>query len=147
MSFFTYEVLSWVSKQGKKGTWRKEIYPEYKANRKERYAEQTEKEEQEFQEFLAEFQVTMNTLKYKGHLTLKYAGVEADDIAALICQNRENLGIDNIWMISSDKDWDLLIDEHKNIFHETVTTKFYGVVVAILYEWRTVYIHSSHNET
>lgn len=102
--------------------YRKSIDPEYKANRKERYKEQTEKEEQEFQEFLAEFQVTMNTLKYKGYLTLKYAGVEADDIAALICQNRENLGIDNIWMISSDKDWDLLIDEHISRF-STVTRK------------------------
>ena len=102
--------------------YRKEIYSEYKANRKERYAEQTEKEEREFQEFLAEFQVTMNTLKYKGHLTLKYAGVEADDIAALICQNRENLGIQNIWMISSDRDWDLLIDEHISRF-STVTRK------------------------
>ena len=35
--------------------------------------------------FLAEFSDTMTNLKSKGYLTLKYAGVEADDIAALIC--------------------------------------------------------------
>ena len=69
--------------------YRKEIYPEYKANRKERYAEQTPEEAKEFEMFLAEFSTTMTNLKSKGYLTLKYAGVEADDIAALICQNRE----------------------------------------------------------
>lgn len=102
--------------------YRKEIYPEYKANRKERYAEQTPEEEAEFLEFLQEFGTTMNTLKYKGYLTLKYQGVEADDIAALICQNREELGLDEIWLISSDKDWDLLVDEKVSRF-STVTRK------------------------
>lgn len=102
--------------------YRKEIYPEYKANRKERYAEQTPEEEQEFLNFLAEFQATMDTLKSKGYLTLKYAGVEADDIAALICQNREELGLDEIWLISSDKDWDLLVDPKISRF-STVTRK------------------------
>ena len=102
--------------------YRKEIYPEYKANRKERYAEQTPEEEAEFLEFLAEFQLTMNTLKEKGYLTLKYQGVEADDIAAYICSQREDLGIDEIWLISSDKDWDLLVDEKVSRF-STVTRK------------------------
>ena len=102
--------------------YRKEIYPEYKANRKERYAEQTPEEEAEFLEFLQEFGTTMNTLKYKGYLTLKYQGVEADDIAALICQNREELGLEEIWMISSDRDWDLLVGENISRF-STVTRK------------------------
>jgi 5'-3' exonuclease len=102
--------------------YRKSIDPEYKANRKERYAEQTPAEAKEFEMFLAEFSTTMSTLKRKGYLTLKYAGVEADDIAALICQNRENLGVDEIWMISSDKDWDLLVDEKISRF-STVTRK------------------------
>jgi len=102
--------------------YRKEVYPEYKANRKERYAEQTPEEEAEFLEFLQEFGTTMNTLKYKGYLTLKYQGVEADDIAALICQNRENLGLEEIWMISSDRDWDLLVGENISRF-STVTRK------------------------
>ena len=38
--------------------YRKSIDPQYKANRKERYAEQTPEEEQEFLDFLAEFQLT-----------------------------------------------------------------------------------------
>ena len=96
--------------------YRKEIYPEYKANRKERYAEQTPEEEAEFLEFLAEFQLTMNTLKEKGYLTLKYQGVEADDIAAYIVQNREQYNIDHIWLISTDRDWDLLISPNVSRF-------------------------------
>ena len=36
--------------------YRKSIDPEYKANRKERYADQTEEERQEFMNFLGEFQ-------------------------------------------------------------------------------------------
>tara|TARA_R100001460_G_scaffold86308_1_gene127776 strand:- start:135 stop:944 length:810 start_codon:yes stop_codon:yes gene_type:complete len=102
--------------------YRKEIYPEYKANRKERYAEQTPEEEQEFLEFLQEFSLTMKQLKSKGYLTLKYKGVEADDIASVIVQNRENLGLDEIWLISSDKDWDLLINDKVSRF-STVTRK------------------------
>lgn len=102
--------------------YRKELYPEYKANRKERYAEQTEEEAKEFEMFLAEFSTTMSALKRKGYLTLKYQGVEADDIAALICQNREELGVENIWLISSDRDWDLLVDENISRF-STVTRK------------------------
>jgi len=102
--------------------YRKEIYPEYKANRKERYAEQTEKEAKEFEMFLAEFSTTLKTLSRKGYLTLKYAGVEADDIAALITQNREHLGLDEIWMVSSDRDWDLLVDGNISRF-STVTRK------------------------
>ena len=76
--------------------YRKELYPEYKANRKERFAEQTKEEEELFIEFMTELEHTMKTLREKENiLTLKYRGVEADDIAAYICQNREKLGLDH----------------------------------------------------
>ena len=102
--------------------YRKEIYPEYKANRKERYAEQTPEEEQEFLEFLQEFSLTMKQLKSKGYLTLKYRCVAADASASVIVQNRENRGLDEIWLISSDKDWDLLINDKVSRF-STVSRK------------------------
>jgi 5'-3' exonuclease len=101
---------------------RKELYPLYKANRKERYADQTPEEAAEFEQFMAEFANTLKMLEKSGHLTLRYHGVEADDIAALICSKREHLGLENIWLISSDKDWDLLIDENISRF-STVTRK------------------------
>lgn len=103
--------------------YRKELYPEYKANRKERFAEQTKEEEELFLEFISELEFTMKTLREKENiLTLKYKGVEADDIAAFLCENRENMGLENIWLISSDKDWDLLVDENISRF-STVTRK------------------------
>ena len=99
-------------------TWRKEIYPEYKANRKERYAEQTAAEAKEFEMFMAEFANSLTLLKEK-HPVFHFKGVEADDIAAFITHNVE---FDECWLISSDKDWDLLITDKVSRF-STVTRK------------------------
>ena len=102
--------------------YRKNIDPEYKANRKERYKDQTEEERLEFEQFMAEFQKTFELCGEKGYLTIRYNGVEADDIAAVISLAREELGIDSIWLVSSDKDWDLLVNESISRF-STVTRK------------------------
>ena len=102
--------------------YRKAIDPEYKANRKERYADQTEEEKKEFLNFLGEFQKCIDLCNEKGYLTMKYKGVEADDIAAVICLARDELGLEDIWLVSSDKDWDLLVDENISRF-STVTRK------------------------
>ena len=86
---------------------RKKIYPEYKANRKERFADQTEQEAKEFEMFMAEFSDTLTLIKKK-YPVFHFRGVEADDIAAYITQSAE---YDDCWLISSDKDWDLLISD------------------------------------
>ena len=99
-------------------TYRKNIHPEYKANRKERYAEQTEQEAKEFEMFMAEFQDTLTLLKQK-YPVFHFRGVEADDIAAYITLNFD---FDDCWLISSDKDWDLLINDKVSRF-STVTRK------------------------
>ena len=88
-------------------SYRKEIFPEYKANRKERFADQTEQEAKEFEMFMAEFQDTLTLIKEK-HPVFHFRGVEADDIAAYITQS---IDYDECWLISSDKDWDLLISD------------------------------------
>ena len=103
-------------------TYRKNIYPDYKANRKDRYADQTEAEKQEFEQFLAEFANAFKRLQDKGHLIEKHKGLEADDLAAWIVGKRKEFGIDEIWLISSDKDWDLLISDDVSRF-STVTRK------------------------
>ena len=46
--------------------YRKSIDPMYKANRKERYADQTEEERLEFEQFLGEFQKTIDLCNEKG---------------------------------------------------------------------------------
>ncbi len=99
-------------------SYRKDIYPEYKANRKERYADQTAQEEKEFEMFMAEFQDTLTLIKEK-YPVFHFKGVEADDIAAYITKE---INYDECWLISSDKDWDLLINDKVSRF-STVTRK------------------------
>lgn len=96
--------------------FRKELFPEYKANREEMRANQTEQEKQDFIDFLEEFNHSLDLCHAEGFLILRYHKVEADDIAAFVVKNRESYGIDKIWLISSDKDWDLLVDEHTSRF-------------------------------
>jgi len=102
-------------------SYRKAIFPEYKANRKEKYAEQTPQEEKEFEMFMAEFSNTLTLLKEK-HTVLQFKGVEADDIAAYISMNLDEFNFDESWMVSSDRDWDLLINDRVSRF-STVTRK------------------------
>ena len=99
-------------------SYRKEIFPEYKANRKEKYADQTEQEAKEFEMFMAEFTNTLTLLREK-YPVFQFRGVEADDIAAYIVKKFD---YDECWLISSDKDWDLLISDKVSRF-STVTRK------------------------
>ena len=93
--------------------YRKGIYPEYKLDRKERYARQTQEEKDTFVRFYEEMRATLNLLSEK-YIVLQYEGVEADDIAAYLVQNLE--GAAHVWLISSDRDWDLLIDHNVSRF-------------------------------
>lgn len=93
-------------------SYRKLLLPEYKENRKEKQALQTPEEAQKFQDFFKEY---MNTLDYYKSNTnvpvLRYQGVEADDIGAYIVKRRKALGIKRIVLVSTDRDWDLLVSE------------------------------------
>lgn len=93
-------------------SYRKAIYPEYKQNRKDKYANQTEQEKEEFEQFFAEVQQILSMYEEEGKFpVLRFQGVEADDIAAYIVSKRKRYDLDQIWLVSSDKDWDLLIDK------------------------------------
>jgi 5'-3' exonuclease len=84
-------------------SYREDIFPEYKANRKELREKQTEKEEQDFKEFLDEFNKTFDLLE-ESFYTFRFKGVEADDIAAYLTKLLLK-EYNHIWLISSDKDW------------------------------------------
>ena len=103
-------------------TYRKRLAADYKGNRTEKYAQQTEQEKAEFAQFMGEFSNAFTQLKSRGHLTIKQKGLEADDLAAWIVGKKEEFGIGEIWLISSDKDWDLLIQKDVSRF-STVTRK------------------------
>mgnify|MGYP003133421367 FL=1 len=102
--------------------YRKNLFPEYKANRKEKYKDQTDSEKKEFEVFMAEFANAFKRIEDKGHLVIRQGGLEADDLAAWIVGKKEEFGIGDIWLISSDKDWDLLIKDGVSRF-STVTRK------------------------
>jgi len=91
-------------------SYRKALYPEYKQNRKDKYADQTEAEKEAFEAFFAEVQGILSQYESENKYPVaRFQGVEADDIAAYIVSKRKKLNLSQIWLISSDKDWDLLV--------------------------------------
>ena len=91
-------------------TYRKALYPEYKQNRKDKQAEQTDAENAAFELFFEDFLATLEHIKTNtNYPVIKFQGVEADDIAAYIVSKKKTLPFEEIWLVSSDKDWDLLI--------------------------------------
>jgi DNA polymerase-1 len=110
-----------VAADMKGSSYRREIYPDYKANRKVTADAQTEAEKAQSQQFFAEYEKALEAADKK-FLLLRYPGVEADDIAAYIVTKRYLYGYDSIWLISSDRDWDLLVKDDVSRF-STVTRK------------------------
>ena len=91
-------------------SYRKEILPEYKQNRKDKYATQTDAEKQAFIDFFEEYEETLELLAEE-YQVLRFKGVEADDLAAHLVKRKKDYGLEDIWLISSDRDWDLLIQD------------------------------------
>jgi 5'-3' exonuclease len=91
----------------KKGSdYRKAIHPGYKGARKELYANQSEKEKEEAQQFFDDYEEAIGVVAAH-YPVARYQGVEADDLAAAaVCEAK----YDHMWLISSDKDWDLLVN-------------------------------------
>lgn len=96
--------------------YRAGIYPEYKKSRKDLRDNQTEEEKRSFEEFLQDWQTAFELCSTIGQ-SIKYPGVEADDIAAYIVQVAHiRKAFDHIWLLSTDRDWDLLVDEKVSRF-------------------------------
>jgi len=96
-------------------SYRKEILPEYKQNRKDKYATQTDAEKQAFIDFFEEYEETLELLA-EDYQVLRFKGVEADDLAAHLVKRKIDYGLEEMWLISSDRDWDLLIQDGVNRF-------------------------------
>jgi 5'-3' exonuclease len=93
-------------------SYRKEIYPEYKQNRKDKFAEQTDAERAAFELFFEDYQASLDYIRETtDYPVIQFKQTEADDIVAYITSVYHTRPIDHIWMISSDKDWDLLISD------------------------------------
>jgi 5'-3' exonuclease len=97
-----------------KSSYRRAIFPEYKGNREAKYATQTEEEKQEFAEFLNSYEDALKLAEIRFPL-LRFQGVEADDIIAVVAKELP-AKFDKLWIISTDKDFDQLINEKVNRF-------------------------------
>lgn len=93
-------------------SYRKAIYPDYKQNRKDKFAEQTEAEKAAFELFFEDYEKTLAHIATStSYPILRYKQTEADDIAAYICSVIKDYPVDHTWLVSSDKDWDLLVSD------------------------------------
>jgi 5'-3' exonuclease len=96
--------------------YRKELSDIYKQNRKDKQAQQTDAEAAAFELFFEDFLATLEYIRENtNYPVIKFQGVEADDIAAYIVQQQRK-NFDNIWLISSDRDWDLLLSDNVSRF-------------------------------
>ena len=105
--------------------YRKFLYPEYKYNRKIKQESQTEQEQEEFISFFETFEKSIELVSTStNYPIIRFPGVEADDTIAYICSKIKNLPIDNIWIVSSDRDLNLLIDEGVSQFSYATRKEF-----------------------
>lgn len=90
--------------------FRKNLHPGYKQGRRDKYETQTEEDREKFARFFEHWEQVLKDCE--AHFpVIRFQGVEADDLAGYIVKNKKKYGIEQIWLISSDKDWDLLIQE------------------------------------
>ncbi len=97
-------------------TWRKEIYPEYKADRAEKYANQSIAEQAIGIVFMEHYRQLLEDLEGQGIAVVCHKGVEADDIAAHIVLNYSDK-YEHTWLVTSDEDWDSLVCENVSRFN------------------------------
>ena len=103
----TKVVICW---DGGKAAWRKELYPDYKANRS--YGE-SEEEKARFKALYEQIDTLHSFLPSIGVHSLKFKGWEADDLMYAITklEPRESL------VVTSDKDMFQLVDEKVSIYN------------------------------
>lgn len=104
----------WVILTADQGSssYRKAIYPEYKQNRKDKFAEQTDAERAAFEIFFEDYQKTLDHLRANtDYPVIQFKGTEADDIAAYIVSRVQDYPVDHTWLVSSDRDWDLCVSD------------------------------------
>lgn len=103
-----------ITSDFKGSTFRKEIHPGYKAGRKEKFKDQTDEEKEQNAAFFQGFEECLELLR-QAFPVLKFEGVEADDLAGYLVKELSPY-YDNIWLISTDKDWNLLLKDNVHRF-------------------------------
>lgn len=134
-SYKADKVIVCVDKGG--STYRKSIYPEYKYNRKLKQEAQTDQERKDFEAFFKSFETSvLYVAENSDYPIIRYQGVEADDTIAYICSKAKKLSKEHIWIVSSDRDLNLLVTDKVSQF-SYVTRKEFTVT-----NWDEHYEHS-----
>ena len=106
-------------------SYRKGIYPGYKQNRKDKQDLQTPEEALEFQLFFEEFnRVMQGYQESEQYPVFRFDKTEADDVAGYIVKTRGRYPITKIILISSDRDWNLLVDHDVDQFSYVTRKEF-----------------------
>jgi 5'-3' exonuclease len=98
-----------------KSSYRLDVDSEYKGNRVKLRATQTEEEKTAFINFIKEYDRTIGLVS-EVFPVIKFKGVEADDIASYIVKKFDDNELEHCWLVSSDKDWDLLVNNFVSRF-------------------------------
>lgn len=99
-----------------KSSYRKRLYPEYKGDREEKFAVQSEAEKEIFLRFMADYNKALDYIKDNSDIqVIRFEKTEADDIAAYICCNYSQ-EFEYVWLLSTDEDWDLLLKDNISRF-------------------------------
>lgn len=119
-----------------KSKYRKDLFPEYKYNREKAREEQSPEDEAYFEKFFAEYLKIIDHYRTNTkYPVFRFQGVEADDIAAHIVNNRKRYGFSRVWLISSDKDWDLLCNPETSRFSYVTRKEITYDTYADHYDW------------
>lgn len=108
----------------KGSAYRKDLSDTYKAGRKDKFKDQTEEEKQKSDEFFKAFEAALVFVS-DSYPLVRLEGVEADDVAAFLVK-RYGEDYSKVWMISTDRDWDLLLSDSVSRF-SYVTRKEYTI--------------------
>lgn len=108
----------------KGSAYRKAIHPKYKSDRKLKYVDQTQEEEDAAAAFFEGFKRTIELCR-KNFATVQMEGVEADDLAwYMVDQFEDAEEFDKIWLVSTDKDWDELLSPTCSRFAYTTRKEY-----------------------
>lgn len=98
--------------------WRKAIYPEYKADRDEKYKDMPWLEQAAGLVFLEHYNNLLQDLEKCDEVELIVKeGVEADDLASFVVSEASKHNYKDIWLVSTDQDWDLLLSDNVHRFN------------------------------
>ena len=95
---------------------RVKLYPQYKKHRKDLLQRQSLTKQKKQEQFEEDYQTSLNYLNYFGNAVI-INGIEADDIASVLCSRFKNTDTEII-LVSSDIDWcSFLFSDNIKMFH------------------------------